>query len=281
MNLDQVLDLKAMSSTLTLKTSSVFKIEYQIGNQYYDMTMDLFRMYGSKISIVQHPAVSEVVLFTDGQRRIITTDETISYPEKFMDWSKVPYQFSWYNTLDSQRFNELVRGLRFQPIFYQLADQCHLNAKPLHVVHFRVEEDAITHWSKMNRMSAEEYEKQLLLQYRKYIALIPPGEDILFLTEVWDHPLISELRSTYIIHVFDHMPAIRKHFGMAARELAAIVDLILGSRCTGIFIGCHNFEHHRGSSFSYFIYTLIATPITAYFIDLDHIIGSMESDVNS
>ena len=61
-----------------------------------------------------------------------------------------------------------------------------------------------------------------------------------------------------------------KKIGYDGNEISAIIDLIIGKQTKKIFIGCHNFNLKRGSSFSYTICNTLDNTIKAM-IDLDDI----------
>ncbi len=181
--------------------------------------------------------------------------------------------FGWYNRYHEQTFVMILRSIQFQPVFYTIAQELFDaqidSARPLHVVHFRIEQDGINHWSRMNKMSADVFRGKLHSRYSKLIAEnIPKGSQILALTYDTTNALLQELGKEYTIVSLDTEGIVKKRIGHGGRELCAIVDLLVGVKCTGVFIGCHNLTLKRGSTFSYTLWRLMNN-IKGVFIDLD------------
>ena len=181
-----------------------------------------------------------------------------------------------WTVLDQDKYVYLLRCIRFQKVFYDLAQELyseHISGdEPLHVVHFRIEGDAIVHWCVMNKMSREIFSQALYDQYRKAIATnIPPGSQIVALTGETSHPLLHELGEQYRISTFDTRKLTAERLGFTGREICAIIDLILGSQCSGVFVGCHNFILKRGSTFSFTLWQLMKNVERGVFMDLDDI----------
>ncbi len=190
-------------------------------------------------------------------------------------WLPEKYNFSWYNAHNEDLFKKIVLKLRFNKKFYDIANTIYEEIKvdKMHVIHLRIEDDAITHWSKQNRLSETEFKTVLEGKYEKIIKEnILTGESILVLSHIKSaHLFIKKLKNDYNIILIDK----EKYINTADRELNAVVDLILSTYCSGIFIGNHNFRNKRGSSFSYIINCLISCP--KIFIDLDNIKADVET----
>ena len=122
----------------------------------------------------------------------------------------------------------------------------------------------------MNKMTPETFQQHLFQLYRKYVATIPAGQPLIILTYDTEHKLVQEFKLTHQVYTFKH--------DVVGREVSAILDLLIGAKCTGTFIGCHNLELKRGSTFSYFLHKMIAPTVTRYFIDLDGITGDLHAD---
>ena len=189
--------------------------------------------------------------------------------------------FGWYNRYNEQEFVHILRSIQFQPAFYTLAQELFDarvdSSRPLHVIHFRIEQDGLAHWSRMNKMPPNIFEKHLHQKYRKAITEhIPRGSQILALTFDEQHPLLLELAKKYTIISVDTRDLIKERLGFTGREVCAIVDLLLGMRCTGTFVGCHNFVLKRGSTFSYTLWKLMNNVKKGVFIDLDKITAELQ-----
>jgi len=135
----------------------------------------------------------------------------------------------------------------------------------VNLIHLRIEEDAINHWSRMNRISKQNFKIKL---ENKYIQLIQEYIDKNDITII--------LSSSFDNNVIDFLDKEKyKYFtsenNYKYRELNAIVDFIISKQCNNVFIGNFNFNGMNGSSFSYYIKQNLHSDITYKYIDLDHI----------
>ena len=130
--------------------------------------------------------------------------------------------------------------------------------KKINVIHLRVENDAIEHWSKQNNMNKKVF-RQLLVN--KYIDLIKNNiqkEDrTLILTGDLNNEVVQFMKENKYNIMF-----INKKFNsdQPTRELNAIVDLIIGRYCNNVFIGCD------GSTFSELLLKYIPDTIEDSFV---------------
>ena len=126
----------------------------------------------------------------------------------------------------------------------------------VHMIHLRLEEDALLHWSKMNNITIEEFRNQLETWYLSTLQTnVPKGSSILVLTGNINNSVWTYLQENYTVFYQPkpNMP----------REFAAAVDLFLAQKCNQLFIGA------KGSTFSDFIlYTYAPTSIL---VDLNHL----------
>jgi len=126
----------------------------------------------------------------------------------------------------------------------------------VYMIHLRLEEDALLHWSKMNNITIEEFRNQLETWYLSTLQTnVPKGSSILVLTGNINNSVWTYLQENYTVFYQPkpNMP----------REFAAAVDLFLAQKCNQLFIGA------KGSTFSDFIlYTYAPTSIL---VDLNHL----------
>jgi len=139
--------------------------------------------------------------------------------------------------------------------------------KKVNLIHLRIENDAINHWSVMNKMSKENF--KIILE-NKYIQLIQKyidkNDTTILISSSFDNAVIDFLNK----NKYNYFTSKKKPFEY--RELNAIVDLIISKKCNNIFIGNFNLNGNNGSSFSYYIYkTLHSNDITYKYIDLDRL----------
>lgn len=177
--------------------------------------------------------------------------------------------FAWYDFHPD--FIDTLKKIRFNDIFYELSNELANvdTTQPLNVIHLRIEPDAIRHWSKMNNLSEVVFTEKLHNIYRTVVKDIPPGEQILILTDSIKHPLIKEFSKTHHIITIDKSSC-GQRLGFAGREISAIIDLLAGIKCNATFIGCHNLVKKRGSTFSFTLWILSECK-KGIFIDLDDI----------
>ena len=114
--------------------------------------------------------------------------------------------------------------------------------KSVNVIHLRIEEDGINHWSKQNNMGVITFKKTLIDKYINLIKNNIRKEDITIILSgqtknaVVDYMQANEYNIMFIDKKFN--------LNQKGRELNAIIDLIIGKFCNNIFIGCD------GSTFS-------------------------------
>lgn len=280
---DKVFDLEAMSSSLgmTFIPTEPFRVLYGVYGNYNDVTdkaiskaiTEIPACDGTRAGLFGdhlYGVRKHVLLFTDGKCEMIDREaKTIEIPSKAEVWDPQTIFMGWYSTF--QEFSEVFSRLKFHSRYRGRAKSCLAKldrTRSINVVHLRIEEDGVDHWSKMNGMGKEEFRLELAKVYRGLLSNIPLGSQLVILTYDHRHPMVTELRQRYDVHTFDHAGT-----GVVGRELHAIIDLLIGISCTGTFIGCHNLALGRGSTFSYFLHRLIAPEVKRFFIDLDNVRG--------
>ena len=127
------------------------------------------------------------------------------------------------------------------------------------VVHLRLESDGITHWSKMNDMTADSFRDRLT---DKYIAMISKHvsktDPTFVLTGDEDNPVIDYMKTNgYHYHIFKKPNRYR--------EINAIMDMVIGRTCTNVFIGA------GGSTFSQLLNIYLTNVPSTHLLDLNHI----------
>jgi len=112
----------------------------------------------------------------------------------------------------------------------------------INVIHLRIEDDGIEHWSKQNNMNPIIFKKMLLTKYIELIKNnIQQTDTTLVLSADTNNDIVQFMRENgYNIMFVDKK--FKQH--QNARELNAIIDLIIGKCCNNVFIGCN------GSTFS-------------------------------
>ena len=126
----------------------------------------------------------------------------------------------------------------------------------VYMIHLRLEEDALLHWSKMNNLTIEEFRNKLETWYLSTLQTnVPKGSSILVLTGNINNSVWTYLQENYTVF-YQPKPNI-------PREFAAAIDLYLAQKCNQIFIGA------GGSTFTDFIIHTYAP--TSILVDLNHL----------
>jgi len=150
--------------------------------------------------------------------------------------------FSKY--LMNYAFSFISEKLNYIPVMddeSEHGDIEHVNKK-INVIHLRIEEDGIDHWSAQNNMNQQVFKRILTAKYIELVTNYIQKEDTtLVLTGDIDNDVVQFMKENEYNIMF-----IDKKFDtkQPARELNAIVDLIIGRYCNNVFIGCD------GSTFS-------------------------------
>ena len=177
------------------------------------------------------------------------------------------YTFGWINDINKELFEDILMHIRFHSDFVEKANSFinKIGSKKTNVIHLRVEDDAITHWSRINHMLENEFRDFI---ENKYIELIKrhidKTDDTIILSSSSKNGVIGFLEREGYSYRFTE-----KHF--VGREKNAIVDLLISKCCNNIFIGNFNPVKLNGSSFSYFISKSLDNDVKRIMIDLDRI----------
>lgn len=182
-----------------------------------------------------------------------------------------PYIYNkngWINTHNISMFEKILVNIHYTSDFIDKSNLIlkgvNINNK-INVLHLRLEDDAIKHWSKMNGISEDDYKKYIENKYieliKKYIS---KTDENIILSQSLSNRVIDFLSDNNYIFKFS-----RKFF--EDREKNAIVDLLISKYCNNIFIGNFNVVNLNGSTFSYYIGKCVKNTTSQIYIDLDHI----------
>lgn len=168
-----------------------------------------------------------------------------------------------FEIIDKYRplFKDILQELKFSEIFNEKIFDiiCKINMSSIiNVIHLRVEDDAIKHWSVMNNIDYFQFKKILIEKYKKEIDKNINKNDLTFiLTSDPDNEVIHFLT----LNNFNFQMT-KKYF--LERELNGIIDLNIGKLCNNVYIGPGN------STFTQCIINCINNKKNILF-DLDHI----------
>ena len=181
------------------------------------------------------------------------------------------WTFHWINMLDRTMFDDIIQNIPFVPYLNTLAKdfiQPKLeDSNKINVLHLRLEEDGIQHWSKENFMDKKRFQEVICAKYIELIDKYVNKDDInIILSYSTENKVIEYMRNQGYKCFFSE-----KQF--PGREVNAALDLIIGTHCNNVFIGNFNLENLNGSSLSYvLINRLQEKHVTKVLVDLDHIL---------
>ena len=184
-------------------------------------------------------------VFKEIHNENLYTSIDINHYHLFQSWNDVDI-----NTHDSLIFDEILEKLQFHKKYnFYIHDVLDFNNhKKMNVIHLRLENDMNGHMAKENKMDVETYISNLENVYISAIQQFFDKKDMIFLLSYnFENNVVKFLKKQG--YNFTTTP---KNF-FEGREQHAIIDLIIGEKCTGTFIGNWNHQRNVGSSFSYVI----------------------------
>jgi hypothetical protein len=198
-------------------------------------------------------------------RKLVSNDIIVDINKN----TEYKHTFAWINDINKELFEHILMNIRFHKDFVEKSihfkEKNNCNNGKTNVIHLRVENDAIKHWSKMNNMTEQNFKAYI---ENKYIDLIKKyidkNDQTIILSSTFDNAVIDFLLNNGYSYLFTE-----KHF--EGREKNAITDLLISESCNNIFIGNFNPLKLNGSSFSYFISKTLPEHVKQIMIDLDRI----------
>jgi hypothetical protein len=257
-----------------------FLVDYQM-NLYTQISkiinihnLNLFLQNTYNISIYDRYDISNTQLSMIAQKQLTKqTKQTRGIMSMNINKSPFIYNFKWIDELDKDMFDNILSKITFTSFYLSLATTFLKikninNTEKINVLHLRLENDAIMHWAKMNKMVP------LVFQHiieEKYIGLIKKyinkNEINIILSYSTDNKVIQFLKENNYKYFFTDKLNV-------GREINASIDLNIGNFCNHLFIGNFNLENISGSSLSYFLinkYKKENRNIKLVLIDLDKI----------
>ena len=174
-----------------------------------------------------------------------------------------PYNltFGWINSYNDNMFEKILTNIEYHEDFVKNSEDIH---GKINVIHLRVEDDAITHWSKGNNMSKPEFQRLLEEKYIEIIRrYIYKNDETIILSSSLNNGVIDFLNE----HKYNYRFTEKKYDD---REKNAIIDFLVSKNCNNIFIGNFNMKTLNGSTFSYYISKMIKCKVKIL-IDLSNI----------
>ena len=185
--------------------------------------------------------------------------------------SSFNYTFGWINQIDRHMFDNILKNLCPSDKFINVSETFLLDREiktddVINVIHLRVEDDAIEHWSRMNNMAPKIFTEIIINKYIRLIeTYIDKNEHNIILSYNTNNPVIDYLSANnYKYYLIDKTEE--------GREINAWTDLNIGRVANNVFIGNFNLVNLNGSTFSYYLLNYYNKDIKKVIIDLDHII---------
>jgi len=193
----------------------------------------------------------------------------------FSNWNEVDI-----NTHEPYMFGKLLKSIKFTNKFNNMSDNCILvdrNNKyvlsdfnkiqsKINVIHLRLENDMTYNMSVHNKLDEKDYIKMLEDKYIDVISkYFSKEEKVLVLSYDTNNRVVKYLYD----NDYDYYTTKKNMF--CGREPHAIIDLLVGEKCTGTFIGNWNHEKNIGSTFSYVLDTRIDSNVKRVFLDIYNI----------
>ena len=247
-------------------TQNIKKYFYNNGKLFIKKDTNLNNIQGDPCyGIVKH------ILLKYSINNHIVIDKYMENLERHIDYTNDNYircSMGWPSkTYDT--FLDILLHIKYNKIFLDISSKqlsmINLTNK-VNLIHLRIEDDAIDHRSRMNKMNREDFKIKLENKYIYLIQQYIDKKDItILLSSSFDNNVINFLND----NKYNYFKS-TKNFKY--RELNAIIDLIISRQCNNIFIGNFNLNGNNGSSFSYYIYKNLTSKNIIYkYIDLDHL----------
>jgi len=175
--------------------------------------------------------------------------------------------FNFINSINKLFFEDILANIYYNKYYLNIANNY---IKPIinnsiNILHLRLENDAINHWSKINNMDINIFSEII---HNKYIYLIKKyinkDSENIILSYSENNAVIDYLKHNKYNYTFNTK-------NKEGREINALIDLLISFNCNNIFIGNFNLKTLTGSTFSYYINTKLSNNIKKILIDLDNI----------
>ena len=259
----------------TIDLTDIIKANYYKNNILYINTNVNLNKIAGKDPVVGKQKYLEVTY--------LLNDNVIK--EKYEEWNgflKTKVEFNlynnsifihtmgWINQIDRNKFDNILKNIHFMKQFDILKDENKIitQHKKINIIHLRVEEDAIKHWSRQNNMNPLFFKNIIERKYINNIyKYINKNDMTILLTYSTQNGVVDFLKNNgYNYHISRKV----KEWGS---ELNAVKDTNMIELCNNIFIGNFNLEKLNGSSLSYFLLNKIKkSNIKRILIDVDRIL---------
>lgn len=189
-----------------------------------------------RLEIVFHLHKDPFILYFNEFSGSLKEDVYISFKEK--EYRFLPY---WSYLKESQYdifTNGICKSLKFNESLHRVSNDFIKNvvqiddSDEINVIHLRLEDDAIRHWSVLNNMDELSFKNKIVEIYKTFIERsISKSSKSIILTYSTDNDVINYLKTN------DYKYYICEKNLQIGREINAVVDLINSKSCNSTFIG--------------------------------------------
>jgi len=259
-NDDNIIDITEETKT-NFYSNNILRIPKNIDLNDIKYDPDVGKM---KKIFINYTINEKLITILYAEKRL--TDIILNFNKKF----DFKYTFGGVTAWNKKNIDYILSNLLYvngcNAIAKKVIDEIPLKNK-INVIHLRVEDDAIKHWSKMNKLSYDEFKEQICNKYIKLIIkYFDKDNHIIVLTYNIDNPVIKYMYDNGYKYSF-----VNKQNKMG-RELNAAIDINVSRACNGTFIGCANIENNSGSTFSFYVHLLAKkNNAKTVMFDIDHI----------
>ena len=185
-----------------------------------------------------------------------------------VDSSNFQFDMGWIDKYNRTMFDNILKNITFlKRLHLPIAEHNYIsNYHKINVIHLRLENDAIDHWSRMNNMQKPIFKNVIEQKYIQIIKNHVNKNDMnILLSFSTNNPVVQFLKQNgYNIHISSKMD----EWG---REVNAIKDTTSIELCNNLFIGNFNLLKLNGSSLSYYLINKLKPNMKCITIDLDRI----------
>lgn len=255
-------------------TSTIIEKFYRNNSLYIDTNVQL-NLLGFGDPVPFKPKYVEITYALNGIMLIEKYNELNGVLQNSIvfniDSSNFHFDMGWINKHNRTMFDNILKNIVFlRKLHLPIAESNYIsNYHKINVIHLRLENDAIDHWSRMNKMQNLYFKNVIEQKYINIIKNYVNKNDLnILLSFSTNNPVIQFLKQNgYNIHI---SPKIEEW----GREVNAIKDTTSIDLCNSIFIGNFNLVNLNGSSLSYYLINKLKPNIKCITIDLDRILDN-------
>jgi hypothetical protein len=305
-SITEILDLRSINDYLYKKHNLIIvyanRFDLKINNVYYGTTqkninitqefMSLLKKESNKVSfsktinlnnikgdicpnqlkkIFIHYSVDNYLFYDEYDEYDHHLKEDIVYDFNIYDFCDIK---GWgVNANNEKKFTTILKNISFHPCFNHfvleyMQNNFSLSTDKINVLHIRVEEDAIYHWSKINNMDLDTFREKIVEKYIHIISThVNKTDKNIILSWSQSNKVIQFMvENGYDVHFLPKDSSL-------GRDVNAIHDFCVSKFCNHVFVGNYNphMKQTNGSTFSYYISKTLNPSVKQILVELEHI----------